>query len=86
MNKVETYPEMNTKIVWLLRMIDDNPVCVYAAARIEELEAEREGLLEACEALLNILPTSDVKPESDAARVIEQARAALIEVERSEER
>ena len=44
---------------------------------------ERERLRVACEALLNILPCSDVKPESDAARVIEQARAVLIEVERS---
>ena len=41
---IETYPEMNEKIVWLLRMTPDNPVPIYAAARIEELEAERERL------------------------------------------
>ena len=45
---------------------------------------ERERLRVACEALLNILPISDVKPESDAARVIEQARAVLIEGEDGE--
>ena len=34
-------------------------------------------LLVACEMLLNILPVSDVNPESDAARTIEQANAAI---------
>ena len=34
---MKTYPEMNAKIVDLLRM-SENPRCLYAAARIEELE------------------------------------------------
>ncbi len=34
---VKTYPEMNAKIVDLLKMKDD-PTSLYAAARIEELE------------------------------------------------
>ena len=36
---METYPEMNDQIVRLLRE-HDNPACLYAAQRIEELEAE----------------------------------------------
>lgn len=35
---IETYPEMNVKIVELLRWVTDNPVLLYAAQRIEELE------------------------------------------------
>jgi len=35
-----TYAEMNAKIVDLLRWDKDNPVLLYAAQRIEELEAE----------------------------------------------
>ncbi len=34
---MKTYPEMNAKITNLLRM-SENPRCIYAAARIEELE------------------------------------------------
>ena len=40
------YPEMNAKIVKLLRMKDD-PMCLYAADRIEELEAENARLRQA---------------------------------------
>lgn len=36
---VTTYPEMNEKIVGILRISDD-PMCQYAAQRIEELEQE----------------------------------------------
>ena len=36
---MNTYPEMNEKIVALLRMME-NPTCLYAAQRIEELEAD----------------------------------------------
>ena len=35
--KIHTYPEMNQKIKDILRLGDD-PMCLYAAARIEELE------------------------------------------------
>jgi hypothetical protein len=40
---VKTYPAMNAKIVDLLRLRDD-PVSLYAAARIEELEKKIAGL------------------------------------------
>ena len=36
---IKTYPEMNAQIVSLLRIADDSPACLYAAKRIEELEA-----------------------------------------------
>ena len=36
---VKTYPEMNAQIVSMLRIDDENPICLYAAKRIEELEA-----------------------------------------------
>jgi len=35
---IKTYPEMDTKVIELLRWDDDNPVMLYAAQRIEELE------------------------------------------------
>jgi len=35
--EIHTYPEMNQKIKDILRLGDD-PMCLYAAARIEELE------------------------------------------------
>ena len=39
---IEAYPEMNSRIVDLLRLNEDNPISLYAAQRIEELEAEAE--------------------------------------------
>ena len=44
MAEIQTYPAMNENIAWLLRMTKDSPVSIYAAARIEELEAERDAL------------------------------------------
>lgn len=41
---MKTYPEMNVKIVDLLRM-SENPRCLYAAARIEELEKKIAALM-----------------------------------------
>ena len=41
---MKTYPEMNAKIVGLLKMKDD-PVSIYAAARIEELEKKIAALM-----------------------------------------
>lgn len=41
---MKTNDGMNAEIVDLLRMNDDNAVCLYAAARILELEAERDAL------------------------------------------
>lgn len=40
---VKTYKEMNEKIKDILR-IGDNPECLYAAQRIEELEEENMKL------------------------------------------
>lgn len=37
---IQTYPEMNEQIKKLLRLDPNNSVDLYAAARIEELEAE----------------------------------------------
>ena len=48
---MKTYPAMNEQIVGILRM-SDKPAVLYAAARIEELEAERDTLVEACEAAM----------------------------------
>lgn len=43
---VITYPEMNREIINLLRMrADDDLICAYAAARIEELEVVAERFL-----------------------------------------
>jgi len=43
--QINTYPEMNAKIVDILS-ISDSPSSLYAAARIRELEAEVERLKE----------------------------------------
>jgi len=40
---MKTYPEMNADIVNILSLAAD-PMCQYTAARIEELEGEREEL------------------------------------------
>jgi predicted Zn-ribbon and HTH transcriptional regulator len=47
---MNTYPEMNEKIVELLR-ISDEPACLYAAMRIEELEKENMLLKHASQIL-----------------------------------
>lgn len=44
-NKVKTYPEMNAQIKGLLRMSDE-PMLLYAASRIEELEERLEKVAE----------------------------------------
>jgi len=56
-----TYPQMNAKITALLRINTENPACLYAADRIEELEAQCATLLNACkdaEELLSLLLAS----------------------------
>ena len=50
MNEVRTYPEMNEKIVGILR-IGDSPVDLYAAKRIEELEAELKSIVRCSDCL-----------------------------------
>lgn len=43
MAEIHTYPEMNEKIVSILRISDD-PACLYAAQYIEELKKKNEIL------------------------------------------
>lgn len=45
MPQVHTYPEMNRKVVGILR-VSDSPVMLYAAQRIEELEKALNDSLE----------------------------------------
>lgn len=61
--KVETNPEMNAKIVSLLRF-SYNPTDHYAAQRIEELEAEVETTRRVVEVARRII-TLDVQDEHD---------------------
>jgi len=49
-----TYPSGDKKIVSLLKIDGSSPVNAYAAKRIQELEAERDELLEAAEEFLAI--------------------------------
>ena len=83
---MNTYPDMNKQIVWLLRMTaDENPVTAYAAARIEELEAEWEGLRESLEELASYigveLEALDFEEEREYEVTCERARAILRELE-----
>lgn len=50
---IEPYPKMNARIVDILRINSDNPVTLYAAQRIEKLEAEAERLRSSLEAVLD---------------------------------
>ena len=45
---IHTYPEMNREIIGLLRLNPENPVDLYAAQRIEELESERLEYRDIC--------------------------------------
>jgi hypothetical protein len=42
--KISLYHEMTEKIVGLLRLVDDNPTMLYAAALIESLQEENANL------------------------------------------
>lgn len=44
MADIKTYPEMNAQIISLLRLSED-PICLYAAQRIEELEADQKTVV-----------------------------------------
>lgn len=55
---MNTYPEMNAKIVSLLRIDDKNPVDLYAAQRIEELELELEQMRKETELSWGMVPTT----------------------------
>ncbi len=46
MSEIHTYPEMDAKLVKILR-ISENPTSLYAAQRIEELETENQRLRDA---------------------------------------
>jgi len=52
--QINTYPEMNAKIVDILS-ISDSPSSLYAAARIRELEAEVERKKEENQKLKTLL-------------------------------
>lgn len=57
--QMNTYPEMNAKIVGILRASGD-PTCLYAAQRIEELE---KALMNAVSPSLDAPPTTCDLPE-----------------------
>jgi hypothetical protein len=67
---ITTYPEMNGQIVGILRLGGTSPD-LYAAARIEELEAEVKRLLderaEWIEAVRHVLPVIAIKAEASAS-------------------
>lgn len=67
-----TYPEMNAKIVDLLRWNKENPVVLYAAARIEELETETERLRDRAQ-----------RAEAKTANLRGALQAALLPLERA---
>jgi len=66
---------MNEQIVDVLRWTD-NPASLYAAARSEELEAEREKLRQACQAALDDIGTN-IMGESCDPEFEAMLRAAL---------
>lgn len=72
---MRTYHEMNAKIVEILRWavddnpVDSNPVCEYAAARIEELEGISAQLLRSCEKSLDGI--YDQNPEYETMTDVE---------------
>ena len=71
---MNTYPEMNAKITKLLRFSND-PKCLYAAERIEELEAREGKLWEALQVLFECHSEGGfVEPNED---VLKQAGQAL---------
>jgi len=81
---MSTYPKMNKQIVGILRW-SDKPAILYAAARIEELEAERDALRKACEAYLadhdndiaGLCRDAGIQPSKCDCGPCKQARAAL---------
>lgn len=62
MIKITTYPEMNKKIVSFLRVSDQN-FALYAAQRIEELEALCEELAGALGGLLYYVYVGEIYTE-----------------------
>ena len=69
---ITLYPEMNAKIKDILRTGND-PVCLYAAARIEQLEIEMEELQKEVERLSKVnqlLPMTLEDAKSDKKRPI----------------
>ena len=81
---MHTDPSMDKKIVGLLKIDDTRALNEYAAVRIQELEAERDELLEALEAVLPQVwigindgcVTSDEEYEH-ALRVVEKAKGEV---------
>jgi hypothetical protein len=67
-----TYPKMNREIVGFLRL-DDAPITIYAAARIEELEDGTARLRDA----LAFIANHEAEPGSALETVAKFARLAL---------
>ena len=81
-DKIKTYPEMNEKIVDILR-ISDAPDKLYAAQYIEDLHAENERLKEALSNLFEACLAADVEGELSErinGEILDAAREALNEV------
>ena len=68
----ETYPEMNTKIVGILRWGGDDPMALYAAQRILELEAEIERLRTSLKGILD-----EAASDLDRDIIITECQSAL---------
>lgn len=67
---MHTYPEMNKKIVGLLKIDNSSPVNAYAAERIQELEAQNQELVKKLERALDHItyfnaPEFDLVNEAD---------------------
>ena len=63
--EIHTYPEMNQKIKDILRLGDD-PMCLYAAARIEELETLLAAAVKEARSLREVLERAKTKRYSHA--------------------
>ena len=61
---VNTYPEMNQKIVGILRIDGENQIDLYAAQRIEELESSVKELAEALEATVEMIEQKTIIHEA----------------------
>ena len=53
---IKTYPKMDRQIVELLELSHGDPVCLYAAQRIRELEAEVDRMVGCYMRFQKILP------------------------------
>ena len=75
MSGIKTYPEMNAKIVGLLEL-GDEPMPLYAAQRIRELEAE----LREARGFLDVTSTQSVSVASQMGKRIRELEAENAEM------